>query len=166
MLSGVLQPWLVATAICAVFVALESVMAGRGVEAFMKALRQPRWAPPLPVWIAIGVVYYLLCVVVMTRLLAHRIVPSASLALLLTVMTANAVWNFLLFRQRAFGRAAAYLVAYAGLVITLVVTLWRADRLSAELFAGYALYLLYALPWNIVVWRMNRVAPAIEGEIS
>ncbi len=156
MLSAILQPWLVATVICGVFVALESVMAGRGVEAFMKTLRQPRWAAPLPVWILIGLAYYVVCVVVLTRLLSHRITPSAPLALLLTAMTANAVWNYLFFRLRAFGRAVAYFIAYAGLIIALIFSLWRTDRLCAELFAGYSLYLFYALPWSVAVWRMNR----------
>ena len=97
------QPSALALAICAAAAGLEAVLAGRGVKQRFIELRVPRLSPPLKVWITIGVAYYVICFVVLYRLLVlpQTSLRRAALGLVMIVLLANAVWNFLFFRLRS-----------------------------------------------------------------
>ena len=153
--------WIIAAGVCVVFVALEGLMAGRGVKAALADIRQPRWAAPLPVWVALGIVYYGLCLATLARLLAHD--SHAALwtgIVLIKLMAANAVWNLIFFRMRRFGWALAFNIAY----ILLFLIFWRrlaeVDPLMTRLWGLYAAYQIYAVAWGWAVWRLNRQGPA------
>lgn len=88
---------------CALSVALEGLFAGGGIKQRLAELRVPRYAPPLWGWIVIGVVYYVICFVVLYRLLSMpETVPSRNSALVLlgSLMFTNALWNYFFFRTR------------------------------------------------------------------
>lgn len=90
-------------AICTVAATLEGMCAGTGVKAFFATLRAPRYSAPLPVWYAIGLLYYLTFGFVLYRLLVHPrvgVLIGATLALVAAMMMANALWNLIFFRAR------------------------------------------------------------------
>ena len=90
-------------AICVAGAVLEGVCAGSGVKAFFATLRAPRHSAPLPVWYAIGVVYYATFGCVLYRLLGlpdGDPLTRGTLALVAAMMNANAVWNLIFFRAR------------------------------------------------------------------
>ena len=79
----------VSLAICAAVAALEGAAAGRGVRAHYQALRMPRLSPPLPLWIGIGIAYYVMCFVVLLRVLhtaPHTAARIAALTLTVVII--------------------------------------------------------------------------------
>lgn len=64
-----MSPVVVALLICVVAAILEGAMLGRGVRARFVELRLPRYSPSLTAWFVIGGAYYVICFVVLYRIL-------------------------------------------------------------------------------------------------
>lgn len=147
-----------ALGICAAYVALEAMLAGPGVKHQMAELRLPAYSPPFTVWIAIGLLYYAACFVVLYQLLRfERGSPAVTvgLVLILALMAVNAIWNFLFFRQKDVRASFVISLPYAALAILLLVLLFRIDSLAAWVFLPYVIYLGYAARWGYRLWRLN-----------
>ena len=145
--------------ICALMAALEGAMAGGGVKQRFASLRFPPGSPTLPVWIAIGALYYAMCFVVVYRLLMHGLTDAlaqSAFALVLAVMVYNAAWNWLFFRRRDLRASFLSFIPYAMLIAGLIVCLLKVDRWAAAALTPYLAYLFYATWWGYRVWQLNR----------
>jgi tryptophan-rich sensory protein len=132
------------------------------VKQRLAELRQPRYSPPFAVWIAIGMLYYVICFGVSYRLLSAgmRLGPrSVALALLLVLMTVNVLWNFVFFRRKDLHASYFGLWPYLGVALALLVTLWLSDPATAWIFLPYVVYLGYAVWWCHRLWTLNAPAP-------
>jgi len=147
-----------ALVICMIAAMLEGLFAGPGVRRRLAELRQPRYSPPFPVWIGIGILYYLICFIVLSRLVDSARSPSRSAALVSVVvlLIGNAAWNLVFFRHRNLERSAAVSVAYAAVALTVATLLVRVDPVSALVFLPYLIYLSYATWWVLALKRLNR----------
>ncbi len=149
--------WLIAAAICLAAAVAEGLLSG-DTSAFLKSLKQPSWAPPLPAWIAIGLIYYAACFFALTRVLffgIERPAAAAAFAVLIAVMAANAAFNWIFFKRRDFRASYYYYYPYLALVVMLIALLARIDMLAAGVFVAYACYLPFALAWSHRVWKLN-----------
>jgi benzodiazapine receptor len=162
-----MQATVIAVGICAGVALLEGVAAGRGVRARFAELRLPPFSPPLPVWIGIGLAYYVACFVILLRLLnvdptnAHRVI---ALGTLIAIMLMNAAWGFLFFRLKDIRASYFAFFPYGALVFLLGALLVPIDLVSAFVLLPYLLYLAYATWWGHALWRLNDVAsPGREG---
>lgn len=145
-------------AACILSVALEGLFAGGGIKQRLAELRVPRYAPPLWGWIVIGVVYYVICFVVLYRLLSMpETVPSRSSALVLlgSLMFTNALWNYFFFRTRNLFHAFVIGLPYSLIAAVLFVLLLQIDRVTAFWLSPYLLYLFYAATFGYRVWKLN-----------
>lgn len=153
-----MHPALSALLICLGAAALEGLCAGPGVMDRLRSLRQPAWAPPFRLWLAIGGLYYLACGMIAFRLLrlgpAHPGVAPA-LGLLALVLLTNAGWNLAFFRLRDLRMSVQISAGYALLAVVLGVLLWRVDRVSGWVWVPYLGYLLYGTWWVVAVRRLN-----------
>ena len=149
---------LVSAAICAGAAALEGVAAGRDVRARFAELQLPRFSPPLAMWIAIGLGYYVVCFVVLLRLLS---LDSAStqravaLGLLIAAMLINAAWGWLFFRLKNMRASYLTYLPYGIIILALATLLLRIDPGSALVLLPYLVYLIYAAWWGRALWRLN-----------
>ena len=149
---------LVSAAICAGAAALEGVAAGRDVRARFAELQLPRFSPPLAMWIAIGLGYYVVCFVVLQRLLS---LDSAStqrtvaLGLLIAAMLINAAWGWLFFRLKNMRASYLTYLPYGIIILALATLLLRIDPGSALVLLPYLVYLIYAAWWGRALWRLN-----------
>ena len=153
---------LLSLAICAVAAGLEGVLAGRGVKERFAELRLPAISPPLSVWVVVGALYYLICFILLYRLLASdplRPLASMTFALLLVVMLVNAGWNYLFFRRKDLRASLLSQLPYGALLLGLVGLLWQLDRRAAVVLVPYILYLGYAAWWGYRLWRLNPPNP-------
>ena len=118
----------------------------------------PEYVPPFWAWVIIGVLYYLICFAVCSRLLLLPSSPArnVSLALLGAVMFTNALWNYFFFRARNVRHAYLISLPYSGFAVALFVLLLMSDRTAASCLAPYIAYLLYANVWGHRVWKLNR----------
>ena len=144
--------------ICAAVAALEGAAAGRGVRVHYQALRMPRLSPPLPLWIGIGIAYYVMCFVVLLRVLQsapHTAARIVALMLTVVIMLANAGWGLLFFRLKNARASYIAFFPYAVLVAGLAVVLARVDRVAAFVLMPYMVYLAYAAWWTRAIWHLN-----------
>jgi tryptophan-rich sensory protein len=149
---------LISLAICALAAAFEGAMAGNGVKLRLAELRMPKGSPGFAVWIAIGVLYYAICFVVLYRLLAGglaRPLATAAFALTLLVLVGNAAWNGLFFRRKDLKASFLSFLPYGALVLGWLLCLLRADPWAALALVPYMAYLPYATWWGYRVWRLN-----------
>jgi benzodiazapine receptor len=150
---------LIALAICTITAALEGLCAGKNVKAYFAKLKFPAYSPPLWVWYFIGFAYYAIFFFVIYRTLRHQgdaVLKNSTLTLVLFMMGANALWNYVFFR------AQNLFVSYVGsslapvFDIALLVCLIRLDHVAAWALVPYLVYRLYAVWWGYGLWKENR----------
>ena len=118
----------------------------------------PPYSPPFALWLAIGVVYYAMCFIVLRYLLASRPftpIVLVGLALVITILLVNALWSILFFRWRDLRASFIAFIPYAAVVAVLAALLVRLYPFGAALFACYFTYLVYATWWANQLWRLN-----------
>ena len=151
-------PLLVAVAVCVLFALLGTALVGESLGDWYGALDKPRFLIPLWAFGIVGAIYYVLFATVLYRILVHgdeRRGRVTSLALTVTVLFLNELWNYGFFGLEStlvgFLGMAAFLVP----VTALVVALRSHDRSSAALVAFYWIWVLYDLAWTFALWRLN-----------
>ena len=154
-----MHPALLALLICAAGAVLEGALAGRDVRARFAKLRQPPFSPSLLVWLVIGGAYYIICYVILFRLLASELAAGhrAALALVMALMMANAAWNFVFFRRKDLRASFLAFLPYTLVAVALMLILAGIDRTSALVLTPYLLYLCYSVWWSYRVWVLNPV---------
>lgn len=153
-----------ALTLCVAAAALEGLLAGRNARRRLAELRQPPYSPPFILWMGIGLAYYAICFVLLSRLIGSS--PSRlrwfALGLLLILIVGNVIWNLVLFRLKNTSSAAVVSVAYAVVAVALEIVLVWADPVSAWVFIPYVIYLSYATWWALALKRLNREVTTCE----
>jgi len=155
--AGPGQSTVLAVAASAAAAVLGNAFIGREAMRWFRELRKPRWQLPLPIFVAVGMVYYLILGRVLARSLARRDARATSWAL--TVMAGNELWNLVFFGRRSTRDG------FLGLLVFLLplAALQHAvgdDRSSRRALTPYTIYvLLYDLPWIHQLWKLNPSAP-------
>ena len=156
---SILLAVVITVAICALSAVLEGVLAGGNVKQYFARLQQPSYAISLKGWYAIGGLYYVICGVVLYRMLRHpedTSVRNAALVLIVVMMGANAVWNYIFFRARNLFISFLAFGPYLVVTISLIIALSRFDQIGAWLISLYLLYLVYATSWSYRLWNLHR----------
>jgi len=151
-----LAVWATAIALCVAAAVLEGIFAGKDPLSKLRSLRQPRWSPPIWLWIVIGLLWYAACLTGLVRLLPLYDAHQLPVILLIAMMLANAVGNLLLFRMRHFDWAFLFMLLYVVLAAGFIWSASDVDRVTTLVFVGYFAYLPYAAAWIFRLWRLNR----------
>ena len=162
-----MHPALQALIICAAAAAAEGLLAGRGIRARFAELRQPPHSPSLTAWFVIGAGYYVICFVLLLRLLTSTLPSTAHRAaffLLIALMATNAAWGWLFFRRKDLRASFLAFIPYSCIGAALAIVLLGIDRISAAILAPYLLYLGYAMWWSHRLWSLNRQPSPIIPE--
>lgn len=144
--------------ICVVAAALEGLCAGKNVKSFYSELRFPRYSAPLWVWTIIGGVYYVIFWFVLYRLLVLELRSPlwiATFSLILFMMVANALTNYLIFRARNIGLSALVTCCFPLMDVALFGGLIRLDGPAAWSLIPYLLYRVYSVWWIVSLWKLN-----------
>lgn len=148
---------LVSIVICALAAALEGACAGSNIKAFFSTLKFPRYAAPLWAWSIIGGVYYLTFGFVIYRLLRldGSALKSAALALVLFMMVANSLSNYIIFRARNLW--LSFLIGCAAPIfdVILLICLIQLDVVAAWALLPYLIYRIYGVWWGYSLWKLN-----------
>jgi tryptophan-rich sensory protein len=151
-----------ALGLCVASAALEGLAAGHGVKQRLAELQLPRYSPPFVVWVAIGVLYYVICFGVSYRLLSAGIglsLRGAAFALLLVLMAINILWNVVFFRRKDLHASYYGFWPYIVVAVALLLALRYSDPPTAWIFLPYVVYLSYAVWWGHRLWQLNASAP-------
>lgn len=143
---------------CALAAVLEGACAGSNVKPFFASLKFPHYSAPLWVWSIIGAGYYLIFGCVTYRILRLENTPlrNATLALVLFMMAANALSNYIIFRARDLWRS--FLIGCAAPIfdVALLICLIQLDAFAAWVLVPYLIYRVYGVWWGYEVWKLNR----------
>lgn len=153
------HPFLISLGICILAAAAETILAGKQPMKFLATLRQPHFAPPLWLWTIIGVFYYLICFLVLARLLhveSGNMVRPVAIALMLALLAVNAFFNYVLFRMHNLFASLVVFVTYDLIAIALIMSLLLLDKAAALVFIAYPVYLIFANCWAYQLWRLNQ----------
>ena len=151
---------LISIGVCVFMAALEGACAGNKVKSYFATLRSPSYAAPLWVWYIIGVGYYATFLFILYRILklqTNSILKPVTLGLVLFMMMANALWNYVFFRAR--NLLLAFVTSSAAPIfdVVLIFCLIGLDIVAMWSMVPYLLYRVYAVYWGYALWKMNRV---------
>lgn len=152
-----MSPWLTAFLICLLGVIAEALLAGNHVREHLRQIKQPSPSPPMWMWVAIGLAYYVICYTILFRLFSRGSdsVRNVAVGLLILILAANAFWNYLFFRAKNFFACLVFSLGYGVLVVALLLLLAKVDRPSAFVLLPYVAYLIYAGRLQYSIWRLN-----------
>lgn len=156
----------IATVICLIAAILEAVLAGGRVRFRLSELRMPAYSPGFLVWMSIGLLYYVMCFLILRRLLFGGTFSNShpwALMLVIAVLAANASWNVLFFRLRALFASFLAFIPYGILVLALAAILIPIYAFGTMLLTAYCGYLIYAAWWSYRVWQLNDRKHSIAG---
>ncbi|MEX2126167.1 MAG: hypothetical protein WD795_19910 [Woeseia sp.] len=71
------------------------------------------------------------------------------------LLGANAVWNWLFFRERDLWISTIFYVPYVTVALALAFVLFRVRSPLFRWYLLYLAYLVYAAWWGIRLWRLN-----------
>lgn len=137
--------------------ALSGWLSREGNMLYEETAIKPRFSPPGILFpIAWGILYALMGVSVARISQAS---PSADrskgLNLYVTQLTVNFFWSLIFFNAQAYGFAFLWLVLLWVLVLAMILTFGKVDRLAALLQIPYLLWLTFAAYLNWGAWRLN-----------
>src|ERR1043166_6871312 len=149
---------LITTGICLGAAALEGWCAGKSVKAYFAKLKWPRYSAPLWVWYIIGGVYYATFGFVLYRLFhlgTGSLLRTVTITLVIGMMLANALWNYLFFRaENLFASfVSGSLAPFCDLALFLC--LFNLDKIGAWILMPYLVYRIYAVWWGYGLWKLN-----------
>ncbi len=146
------QPLLVAAAATGIAAVVGNGFIGRESLAWFRSLRRPRGMPSMPVFMAVGAVYYLAMGTVLYRSLRRRDRRASGLAL--GVLVLNEAWNVAFFGRRSTRNGFVGTVGFTVPLVGLAAAV-RHDPVSRSFVGGYAGWVGYDLWWSYRLWRLN-----------
>jgi len=119
-----------------------------------EALNKPPFNPPNwvfgPVWFAL---YVLIAIAGWRTFLAAP--TSILMGIWGSQMVLNWAWSPVWFTAHALWPAFAIIIAILVLIVAFIAMCWRRDRVSAWLFAPYALWVAFASTLNLAIALLN-----------
>jgi tryptophan-rich sensory protein len=152
---------LIAIGVCVMAAALEGACAGGNVKSYFATLRSPAFSAPLWAWYIIGIVYYATFFFILYRILildTDSVLRPMTLGLIVFMMAANALWNYVFFRARKLFLAFVAGSAAPVFDTALFICLLQLDKVAAWSLVPYLLYRVYAVYWGYALWKLNRIS--------
>ena len=132
---------------------LGNAFVGRESLRWFRQLRHPRMSIPLPAFVGVGGVYYIILGVVRYRALTRENTTAARLAL--AVLVLNERWDLAFFSGRS-TRNAFFGVLIFAFPLAALQRAVADDRSSTLVLAPYTAWVVgYDLPWSYLLWRLN-----------
>jgi benzodiazapine receptor len=147
-------------AFTAAMAVLGTVLAGDALKTWFPTLVRPTFQMPLPLFVGVGIIGYIVGAIVLYRLLT--VVDDSSgrivcVAAMVVTMLYNELWNGALFRLRSPLAGFVLVVAFLAPLAILEIALVLFEPVSALLIGVYVLWVIvYDVPWSYRLWRLNQ----------
>jgi len=121
-------------------------------------IEQPPLAPPAIVFPIVWTILFTLMGIGAARI---YLVPasarrSRSLQIYLLQLAFNFFWSIIFFNLQNYGFAFIWLIALWALILWMILSFRKVDRLAAWLQSPYLLWVTFAAYLNLGVWLLNR----------
>lgn len=150
--------------LCLISIAIEAFSATKEGKVWFESLRQPKHSFPFSFWYTVGGIYYIICGIIAYRQFHSSEALPASIILLTIMMIINGLTNFILFKFRSLKVFYWVLYPFGLLVVTLILSLYSTDLISAGLAFIYLLWLCYDLYYFKMLWKLNTDKPNSKWE--
>lgn len=142
--------------VCLVSIIIEAISATKDGVKWFGDLKRPKYSFPMKIWYVVGAVYYILFGIATYRQFAlGKSFASFSILLLTFVMIVNGLSNFVIFKYRSLKWFYLIIYPFVFVLLTLVIVLWKDDKISAGLVSLYLLWLFYDLYYGYNIWKLN-----------
>jgi tryptophan-rich sensory protein len=138
--------------------ALSGFLSRDGMKLFSQTVIQPPLSPPMwlfpVVW---GILYALMGIGVARIRLSPPSAPrNTGTNLFIAQLVVNFFWSLIFFNAQTFGFAFLWLLLLWALVLLMILTFHKVDKIAAWLQIPYLLWLTFAAYLNFGIWYLNR----------
>ena len=129
-----------------------------GMETYKAEVAKPLLSPPSIVFpIVWGILFALMGIgAACIYLVSASRVRSRSLLLFMVQLVVNFFWRIIFFNLQAYGFAFLWLLLLWVLILLMILSFHKADRIAAWLQVPYLLWVAFAAYLNFGVWLLNR----------
>ncbi len=144
------------------FTELVGVLSGwlsrEGTQLFQQTVQQPPLSPPGILFPIVWTVLYALMGIGAARvyLAPASGARSRALRIYLLQLAVNFFWSIIFFNAQNYGFAFLWLLLLWGLIVWLILSVWKVDKPAALLQIPYLLWVSFAAYLNFGVWLLNR----------
>ena len=137
--------------------ALSGLLSMSGMERYSNTVLKPALTPPDWLFPVVWTILYTLMGISAARiwLSPASTERTRGLNLFVAQLIINFFWSPIFFNAQAFGFAVLWLMLLWALVLLMILTFSRIDKLAANLQIPYLIWLTFALYLNIAVWLLN-----------
>lgn len=138
--------------------ALSGWLTRDGTKIYNETITQPPLSPPSIVFpIVWGILFALMGIGAARIYLAPASsARSRSLLLFLIQLAFNFFWSIIFFNFQAFGFAFIWLIMLWVLILLMILSFYKVDKLAAWLQIPYLLWVTFAAYLNFGVWFLNK----------
>lgn len=136
--------------------ALAGFLTRDGVEAF-RQLPQSALTPPAFLFPIVWTILYALMGIGLARIWMAKDSPerTRSLSLFLFQLIFNFFWSIFFFNMQAFGFSLLWILGLLALILLMILSFYKVDRVAAWLQIPYFLWVAFAAYLNYVAWKLN-----------
>ena len=129
-----------------------------GTEIYNATITKPPLSPPSIVFpIVWGILFALMGIgAARIYLMPASNARSRSLLLFGVQLVVNFLWSVIFFNLQAFGFAFLWLILLCGLILWMILSFRKVDKVAAWLQIPYLLWVIFAAYLNFGVWLLNR----------
>ncbi|MBR5569307.1 MAG: tryptophan-rich sensory protein [Oscillospiraceae bacterium] len=138
--------------------ALSGFLSRSGTKSFQETVTQPPLSPPMWLFpVAWGILYGLMGISAARIYMAPQSDDRRKgLNLYIAQLIINFFWSLIFFNAQAFGFAFIWLLILWALVLGMILSFRKTDKLAGNLQIPYLLWLTYAAYLSFGVWFLNR----------
>ena len=158
MKSNVWKPYIFWVLLSEAVGALAGWITQDGMNLYRSVLTKPPLSPPAFVFPLVWGILFALMGIGTARIYTSpsSAARSRGLALFLIQLTVNFFWSVIFFNLQLRGFAFLWLILLWALVLLMILSFARTDRIAAILQIPYLLWITFAAYLNLGVWLLNR----------
>ncbi len=152
-----IKTYVVSLAIALITGGVSALLTNMGMDNY-RLVEKPALTPPEIVFPIVWTVLFILMGISAARVwLAPDSQDKAQgLRLYFLQLAANFVWSILFFNLQAYGFSFVWLIFLWLLILVMIVSFSKSDKLAAYLQIPYLLWVTFAGYLNFMVWMLNR----------
>ena len=136
---------------------LSALLTSMGMERYALA-EKPALTPPDIVFPIVWTILFTLMGTSSARIwiASDKTQKSGSLLIYMLQLAANFIWSILFFNLQAYGFAFLWIILLWVLILLMIISFYRVDKIAAWLQVPYLLWVSFAAYLNYMIWMMNR----------
>lgn len=152
-----IKTYAVSLAVTLVTGGVSAILTNMGMDSY-RAAEKPALTPPEIVFPIVWTVLFILMGVSAARvwLTPDSQDKAQGLRLYFLQLAANFVWSILFFNLQAYGLSFAWIIFLWLLILMMIISFSKSDKLAAYLQIPYLLWVSFAGYLNFMVWMMNK----------